>query len=172
VLSWIKTNTSKAGTSPADPAAADGTGTRTDGTGTLSAFTENRLKTVLSGIWTSGGKPNVIMTGAFNKQAFSTFTGRSTPIEKSESKKIVAAVDAYESDFGTLKVVPNRFMRARDVLALEMEKWAVAFLKGRNMTSIPLAPTGDSQKRMVVSEYTLVARNEKSSGGVFDNTSS
>jgi hypothetical protein len=167
VQSWIKTNTSKAGS---DPAAADGTGTRTDGT--QRAFTENQLKTVLNAIWTAGGKPNTIMTGAFNKQAFSTFTGRSTPIEQASSKKIVAAVDAYESDFGRLKVVPNRFQRSRDVLVLEMEKWAVAFLKGRNMTSIPLATTGDSQKRMVVSEYTLVARNEKSSGGVFDLTTS
>ena len=167
VQSWIKTNTSKSGT---DPAAADGTGTRTDGT--QRAFIETQLKTVLNGIWTSGGKPNVIMTGAFNKQAFSTFNGRSTPIERAETKTIVATVDAYDSDFGKLKVVPNRFMRSRDVLALEMEKWAVAFLKGRNMTSIPLAPTGDSQKRMVVSEYTLVARNEKSSGGVFDLTTS
>jgi hypothetical protein len=48
----------------------------------------------------------MIMTGAFNKQAFSTFTGRSTPMEEAKSKKIVAAVDAYESDFGKLKVVP------------------------------------------------------------------
>src|SRR5262249_43610930 len=53
VLSWIKTNTSK-GTAggAADPSAADGTGTRTDGT--QLAFTEARLKTVLQSIWNSG----------------------------------------------------------------------------------------------------------------------
>src|SRR5262249_37240112 len=45
ILSWIKTNTAK-GAGGADPAAADGTGTRTDGTQTV--FTEARLKTVLS----------------------------------------------------------------------------------------------------------------------------
>src|SRR3982074_2863490 len=44
VLSWIKTNTSK-GATGADPSAADGTGTRTDGTQRL--FTEANLKTVL-----------------------------------------------------------------------------------------------------------------------------
>ena len=66
-ISWIKTNTSKNGTG-SDPAAADGTGARTDGAQV--AFTEARLKTVLNGIWTSGGKPDVIMVGAFNKQAF------------------------------------------------------------------------------------------------------
>lgn len=172
VLSWIKTNTSK-GTagSPADPAAANGTGTRTDAS-TQIAFTEARLKTVLSSAWTNGGHPDVIMTGAFNKQVFSTFVGRATPVEDTKSKKIVASVDAYESDFGRLSVVANRFQRARDVLVLEMDMWALAPLKGRNMVSIPLARTGDSERRAVVTEYALVARNEKSSGGVFDNTTS
>jgi hypothetical protein len=172
VLSWIKTNTSKGGTSAADPSAADGTGTRTDGTGTLPAFTESRLKTVLSSIWTNGGKPDLILTGAFNKQQFSTFTGRATPIEQASSKKIVASVDAYESDFGRLKVAPDRFQRARDVLVLETDKWAMAYLNGRKFVSLPIARSGDTEKRMILSEYCLVARNEKSSGGVFDNTSS
>lgn len=169
ILSWIKTNTSK-GAGGADPAAADGTGIRTDGT--QRAFTEANLKTVLQAIWNSGGKPDTIMTGGFNKQVFSTFTGRATPTEDTKSKKIVASVDAYESDFGKLSIVPNRFLRnpARDVLVLQMDMWAVAFLNGRKMVSIPLAKTGDSDRRQMLSEYALVSRNEKSSGGVFDNT--
>src|SRR5262245_51414599 len=109
----------------------------------------------------------MIMVGGFNKQAFSSFTSRATPIEDVGSKKIVAAVDVYESDFGRLKVVPNRFQRARDVLVLQMEMWAVAYLNGRRMVSIPLARTGDSERRQMLSEYSRVARNEKSSGGVF-----
>jgi hypothetical protein len=171
ILSWIKTNTSK-GAGGADPAAADGTGIRTDGT--QRAFTEANLKTVLQAIWNSGGKPDTIMTGGFNKQVFSTFTGRATPTEDTKSKKILASVDAYESDFGKLSIVPNRFLRspARDVLVLQMDMWAVAFLNGRKMVSIPLAKTGDSDRRQMLSEYALVSRNEKASGGVFDNTAS
>jgi hypothetical protein len=167
ILSWVKSNTAK-GAGGADPTAADGTGTRTDGTQRV--FTEASLKSVLSSIWSAGGKPDVIMTGAFNKQTFSTFTGRATPVEDTKAKKIIAAVDAYESDFGRLTVTPNRFMRARDVLILQMEMWAVAYLNGRKMVSVPLAKTGDSERKEVLSEYTLEARNEKSSGGVFDNT--
>ena len=167
ILSWVKSNTQK-GAGGADPTAADGTGTRTDGT--QRAFTEASLKAALSSIWSAGGKPDVIMTGAFNKQTFSTFTGRATPVEDTKAKKIIAAVDAYESDFGRLTVTPNRFMRARDVLILQMEMWAVAYLNGRKMVSVPLAKTGDSERKEVLSEYTLEARNEKSSGGVFDNT--
>lgn len=169
VLSWIKTNTSK-GTSGSDPSAADGTGTRTDGT--QRAFTESQLKTVLQSIWNSGGKPDTVYTGGFNKQQFSTFTGRATPTEDTKAKKIVASVDAYESDFGRLKVVPNRFQRSRDVLVLQSEMWAVGYLNGRKMVSIPLAKTGDSERRQMLSEYVLVARNEKASGGVFDLSTS
>ena len=171
VLSWIKSNTDK-GTAggAADPSAADGTGTRTDGTQIV--FTEARLKNVLQKCWTNGGKPDTIMTGAFNKQVFSTFTGRSNPIEEAKTKKITAAVDAYESDFGTLKVAPNRFQRARDVLVLQMDMWGIAYLNGRKFVSEPLAKTGDSDIKVILSEYTLEARNEKSGGGVFDCTTS
>jgi len=169
VLSWVKSNTSK-GASGADPSAADGTGSRTDGTQRV--FTENLLKTVLQSIWNNGGKPDTIMTGGFNKQVFSTFTGRASPFEETKGKKITASVDAYESDFGTLKVVANRFSRPRDVLVLQMDMWAIAYLNGRKMVSIPLAITGDSQRKEVLSEYALEARNEKASGGVFDLTTS
>lgn len=169
VLSWIKTNTDK-GTAggAADPTSADGTGTRTDGT--QRAFTEAQLKAAIQKIWISGGDPDKIMLGGFNKQVMSTFTGRGTPMEDTKSKKIVATVDVYESDFGTLKVVANRFSRARDVLILQSDMWALATL--RNMKTIPLAVTGDSVRHQIITEYTLESRNEKSSGGVFDLTTS
>ncbi len=166
VLSWIKTNTSTSGTDPA----TSGTNSRTDGT--QRAFTEALLKTVLSAVWTSGGKPDTIMVGAFNKQQFSTFTGRSSPIEQASAKKITASVDSYESDFGRLKVVPNRFQRTRDALVLQMDLWGIAYLNGRKMVSIPLAKTGDNVRKEILSEYTLEARNEKGSGAVYDLTTS
>ena len=173
ILSWLKTNTVK-GSGGSDPATS-GTNSRTDGTQV--AFTEANLKAVLSSCFTQGGNPDTIMVGPFNKQVFSTFTGRSSPIEQATSKKITAAVDAYESDFGRLKVVPNRFMRVdgssrvgREAFVLELDKWAVAFLNGRNMMQIPLAKTGDSDRRQILAEYCLVSRNEKASGVVADIT--
>ena len=168
ILSWIKTNTSK-GAAGADPAAADGTGTRTDGT--QRAFTEANLKTVLQAIWNSGGKPDVIMTGGFNKQVFSTFTGRATPTEDTKAKKIVASVDFYEFDFG--KLIGDAEPLPCAPATCWCCKWTCGrspILNGRKMVSIPLAKTGDSERRQMLSEYTLVARNEKASGGVFDNT--
>jgi hypothetical protein len=170
VLSWIKTNTDRdevgAG---ADPSAADGTGTRTDGT--QRAFTEAQLKTALQEIWTSGGDPDKIMLGGFNKQVMSSFVGRGTPTEDTKGKKIIAAVDLYESDFGVLKIVPNRNnLRLRDALILQSDMWALAFL--RNMKTTDLARTGDSERKQIINEWTLESRNEKASGGVFDLTTS
>lgn len=169
VLSWIATNDdfgTGAGASPT----TSGTTTRTDGT--QRAFTEAQLKSVFQNIWTQGGKPDMVLVGGFNKQVFSTFTGRATPQEDAKSKKIVASVDAYESDFGTVKVVASRNVRSRDCLVLESAKWAVAHLNGRKMVSIPLAITGDSRRKQILTEYCLVSRNEKASGGVFDLTTS
>jgi hypothetical protein len=169
VLAYIYSNTSK-GTNGSDPASTTpGSSNRTDGS--MRAFTEALLKGVLQSVWINGGTPDTILTGGFNKQQFSTFTGRSQPMEQSSSRKIVATVDVYESDFGTLKVVPDRFMRARDVLVLDLEMWGLATMPSRNMASWPLAKTGDSDRRQLLTEYTLEARNEKSSGGVFDVTS-
>lgn len=169
ILSWIKTNTSKgvAG-GAADPSTATGANTRTDGT--QIAFTEARLKAAISAAWTSGGKPSALYCGAFNKQAFSTFTGRATPMEDTKAKKIIASVDVYESDFGSLTVTPCRNIRSRDILGLQTDMWAIAFL--RNMVTNDLAVTGDSRRKQILTEYTLEARNEKSSFGVFDNTTS
>jgi hypothetical protein len=168
VLSWIKTNTDK-GAGGNDPS-GDGTTTRTDGT--ARAFTEAQLKAVIQKCWTSGGKPETIMLGAFNKQAFSTFVGRGTPTQDQSQKKITAAADVYESDFGRLKTVPNRFMRARDCLVLQMDLWASASMPGRNFITFPLSKTGDTERKQILAEHTLVSRQEAGSGGVFDLTSS
>jgi hypothetical protein len=81
-------------------------------------------------------------------------------------------VDFYEGDFGKQKIVANRFMRTRDCLVLQSDMWAVAYITGRRFVSNPLAKTGDSERFQMLSEYALVSRNEKASGGVFDLTTS
>lgn len=167
ILSWIGTN-DDFGATGASPTSLDGTATRTDGT--QRAFKESQLKTVLQSCWSNGGKPDTIAVGGFNKQTFSTFTGRSTPMEKAESKKIVASVDFYDGDFGKQKVMAARNMRSRDCLVLQMNMWAMATI--RNMQMKDMAVTGDSRRVQIRTEYTLEARNEKSSGGVFDLTTS
>lgn len=166
---WLKTNTSKAGDGT-DPTAADGTDARNDGT--QRDITEAMLKEVLREAWDAGGNPDCIMAGGFNRQKISGFAGNSTSFQKAEDSTLHATFSVYESDFGELKIVPNRFQRARDVLVLEMDKWAVAFLPGRNMLTFDIAKTGDSDARQILSECTLESRNEAASGIIADLTTS
>lgn len=171
VASYLYTNDDiiSAGASPTGQGSSSGTTTRTDAA-TPQAYTEARLKNVLQMIWTSGGDPGTIMLGGFNKQVMSSFVGRGTPTEDTKAKKIIATVDVYEGDFGQMKVLPNRFQRARDVWVFQMDMWAVAYL--RNMKTEELAKTGDNRSKQIICEYTLESRNEKASGLVADCTSS
>lgn len=166
VLSWIATN-DDLGASGASPT-GDGSNTRTDGT--QRAFTESQLKTVLQGCFTEGGNPGVIMVGPFNKQVASTFTGGATKFDKTEDETLHASFEIYKSDFGTLKVVPNRFQRARDALVLDMDHWEIAYL--RPAATWPLSKTGDTEKNQILVEWTIKSRQEKASGLVADLTTS
>lgn len=164
ILSWIKTNTDK-GAGGADPSAADGTGTRTDGT--QRNFAEASLKNVLAGIYTnSGDEPELLMVPPLVKQEASSFTGNSTRFKDADDAKLMAAIDIYTYDFGSVRIVPNRFMRVRDALVINTDLWAMAWL--RPIKLVDLAKTGDATKKMLVGEWTLEARNEAGSGGVFD----
>lgn len=168
MLAWIDTNTS-AGTGGSDGSL--GNTARTDASAdNQRAFTEALFKGVLSSIWTEGGDPTMVYVGAFNKQVMSGFTGNATRMKSAEDKVLTAAIDIYDSDFGELKVMPARHMRARDCLILQPDMWAVAYLRPFQVSD--LAKTGDTDKKQMLAEYTLESRNEKASGGVFDLTTS
>ena len=164
---WVATNDdlSSAG-SPASGGA--GNTARTDGT--QRAFTEASLKSVIKSVWNAGGDPSMIMVGPFNKQKLSGFTGNSTRFDAGADATLYTSVDVYASDFGQLQVVPNRFSRDRDAYVLDMNYWAIAFL--RDFTMHELSKTGDSEKRQFLVEATLESRNEAASGMVADLTTS
>jgi hypothetical protein len=168
VQSFINTNTSK-GSGGADPAGT-GADARTDGTQRV--FTEAMLEAVVDGIFTNSGEfADTIMVGAFNKRKINDFTGRaSTTDHNVAAGSIISAADVYKSDYGDLKIVPNRFSRSRDALVYNKSKFAVAYL--RDMKTKEIAATGDAEKRQVLVEYSLEARNEASSGIIADLTTS
>lgn len=166
IPTWMTSNTA-AGATGSD-ATGDGTDTRTNGT--QRALTESVVKTVLASCWDNGGNPDHIFLGSFNKQVFSGFTGNATRFDKAEDAVLHTTVDVYVSDFGRLKLIPSRHIAARDCFIMQKQYWALAVLRG--MKQEELAKTGDSRKFHIISECTLVARNEASSGFVADLTTS
>jgi hypothetical protein len=165
ILSWIKTN-SDVGSGGSDPATI-GVSTRTDGT--QRTFTEALLKTVVSEVFVSGGSPKILMVGALGKQKVSSFAGIAAQRYMAPGNTpttIIGAADVYMSDFGTMSVVPNRFMRARDALVLDPEYAALAYL--RPFQTNDLAKTGDSENTQLLAEVTLEVKNEAAHGIIAD----
>lgn len=168
---WLTSNTSF-GTGGADPTVGSTpTAARTDGT--QRAFTETLLKEVVAEVWNSGGTPKMLMVGSFNKQAASAFAGIATKfrdVPAGQQAQIVGAADVYVSDFGTINIVPNRFMRARDALIVDPEYASLAILRPIQQTE--LAKTGDAEKRLMLVEYGLKVSNQAAHGIVADLTTS
>ncbi len=168
LLSWIKTNSSVQ-TNGGDPTTI-GVSTRTDGN--TRTFTETLLKEVVAEVFASGGTPKILMVGATGKQKVSSFTGLSAYRYNvnggtgGAQATIVGAADVYLSDFGSMSVVPNIFMRTRDALVLDPEYAAIAYL--RPFQTNELAKAGDADKTQILVECTLEVKNEAAHGGVFD----
>ena len=168
LLSWIKTNTNKqtATTAGTDPTTI---GVSTRGDGTTRTFQESMLKDVVQKVFTSGGTPTLLVVPPALKQVVSGFTGLSQHRYNSNATgdiTILAGADLYQSDFGVLQIVPNRFMRSRDALVLDPEYASLNYL--RPFATNDLAKTGDSEKTQILAELTLEVKNEAAHGIIAD----
>jgi len=168
LLAYLKTNTDHAATDGADPTyTSTATDTRTDGT--TRSFAETQLKTVLQSCYQEGGKPNWALMHPSRKVDFSAFTGiaeQRFAAPSSGQSTIVGAADVYLSDFGAIQVVMDRFARDRDVFLLDNEHIEFRWLDP--VKQVPLAKTGDAEKRMIIGEWGFNVVNEKALGGIFD----
>lgn len=168
LVTWIQTNQSR-GAGGAASGHADGVPTSTATDGTPRPITEVLFKTVIQQLWTSGATLKMAMAGPVNKQNISLFSGIATKTyyqSAAEVSKIIGAADVYVSDFGTLSIVADRFQRERDVWFVDPDYYSFNFL--RSFRTIPLAKTGDADKREILVEWTLKVRNEKALGVLAD----
>jgi hypothetical protein len=151
-----------------------GTTARTNGTNRT--FTETILKTVIAEVYTAGGSPKVLMVNPAHKQLASAFAGIAAQrymAPSNEPTTIIGAADVYMSDFGTISIVPNRFMNNANTgdevaFIVDPDMAAVSFL--RPFQTIELAVTGDAEKTQLLAELTLEVRNQAAHGILADLT--
>lgn len=165
LTSWVATNVSAgSGGSGAGNGAA-----RTDGT--TRTFTEALLKASILSAFDEGADIKYLMMAPSQKQTFSSFVGVGGASGVSNfndigDQRIIGGMDVYVSDFGEMAVVPNRFQRSRDVWLLDPEYYAIAYL--RPFFQREVASTSDGEQRAIIAEHTLVVKNEKALGAVYD----
>ena len=174
IQTWLGTNFVTM-TDGVAPVGYNGTAIRTKGA-TASAFTEAKLKECVKSCFENGGNPTILVVPPTQKQVVSGFPGiaeqRYAAPTSGKQTTIMGAADVYLSDFGTLSVVPDRFMTAstspaaEQALVLDPSMAAIATL--RPFQSNLLAKSGDSEKHQMLVEYTLQVSNEKAHGIVAD----
>jgi hypothetical protein len=119
----------------------------------------------------------VLMVSPYVKTVFSRILDDAdvVPLRKavtSGQATIVAAADAYLSDFGLITVVPNRQMAragatvARNAFLIDPKMVKKGVL--RDIAIRKPAVTGDAEKRVLNVEYCLVVNNEAAHGVVAD----
>jgi hypothetical protein len=128
------------------------------------AFTETMLKEAVLDAYTAGGTPSMLLVSPVQKQVVSTFGGIAEQRYQAPSNSattIIGAADVYLSDFGTMSVVPDRFLDDDVALVLDPTMFSIAYLRPFKQTE--LAKTGDSTKHQMLTELTLQVKNEASS---------
>lgn len=115
--------------------------------------------------YTAGGAPSQLLVRPSDKVIVSGFTGNATRFEQADSNKLHAAYDVYVTDFGSLKVVPDRFI---DAAAYLLDYDHVSFKTLRNVEAKPLAKTGDAEKMLITWEYGLQMDNKDAHAQIRD----
>jgi len=135
--------------------------------GVLRTITEDLFNTVIQAVWTSGGEPKYALVGPDVKRTISkVFTGYTTKYSDGASNKLINSVEIYQSDFGTVQIVPDRFQRSRDCFIIDPDKISIDY--GQTTKQEVLAKTGLTENRLVSCEYTLTVGNEAACGILAD----
>lgn len=137
----------------------------TNTAGSNRALTEALVLDVAQKVYEKGGdatQMQVTPSHSVVVAGFATASGRQRDFGSSTT--VVNAVDILVTPFGTLNVVPNRLLDANTSLILDTEYWSRAVL--RPMQTVVLAKTGDSDKRQMLTELTLVCEHDEASGKI------
>jgi len=142
----------------------DGTSAPSAVAGSTTAITLAGINETVSRIWSKGGTPDVIMCDGATKQTISSSdVGGSVvadPIGNNSGGKAITAVNAVDvlvTDFGTFKIVPNRFSVPTFAYFFDYDLWSIDYL--RPFRTETLAKSGDSVKQLLIAEYGLRAKN-------------
>jgi hypothetical protein len=169
---WIATNDDLGATGASGGFSAGIVAAATDGT--ARALSEATLLGIVKDCYVAGGNPSIFMVSPTVKQLMSQYMFGSsariaTPYKDAVGKQMmtaIGAVDVYVSDFGEIKIIPNRFQRDRDVFVLDKEMWEIKYL--RPFHTNKLSKTGDAENRQLLVDWGVCSKNEAASGCVAD----
>ena len=179
--SWIKT----AHTNGTAGGFSTGTGLTVARTlSARSALTETKVRDTVQTIFQNGGDPTILMSIPAVIRKISEYLFAATTVAKiqtdvmqsAEKANAIGSISVFVTDFGVLKLVPNRLQQTHldsgginacaDVFILDPAYLAVSYLQG--VRTDTLAKTGLAENRQMSVDWTLVVHNEKAHGIIGD----
>ena len=150
VIEKITTNT----------ATADVTGDTWVGTSNDSlALFEEKFNDMFDQAFETGHNMNTVFVGGKLKRRISKLSTKVTRNIDAEKKTQILVINVYDSDFGTMNIVLDRYVPDTTILAVDISGWKTAYL--RRFKQFPLAKVSDSTRAAIVGELTLDAKTEK-----------
>lgn len=119
-------------------------------------FSESSLLALLQSCYDNGGSPDRAIMGSKNKRLGSGFTSSGTLQVMRPDNTRGTVVDYFDSDFGRVSMILDRWVRTADVFVFEREQTQIATL--RPLVFEMLAKTGDSMKGQIVCEKSMKVR--------------
>ena len=186
VPAWIRTHFFGGGGSPVAPTLTTGASPTPLAAGTVGSaqgLTEADILTAKNDVYTnSTDNANLLLLSPRLKQSltgylFSSSDARIARPEqnlgvspKGKGATVMGAVDFWQTDFGTIRIVPSRYIpagnasnqaNASEVLLLNPEFWSMSYLTGFTTQDIP--KDGDNRRKMLLVDWTVCAKNEAAS---------
>jgi hypothetical protein len=142
------------------------------------ALTETLVRDAVQAVYQDGGDPTVMMSipGVIRKFSEYLFTSSARVAtlmadqgKSTEAATALGSVSVFVSDFGTLKMVPNRLQKTHvdsgstqvaDVFIIDPSYLSLSYMKGYRTED--LAKTGLAENKLMSVDWTLKVLTEKS----------
>lgn len=140
---------------------ATGDGTDAVTGGTDRALTLALIEDGMQDAWTDGGNPKMLVASATNRANFSDLSASGNLVSNdvnmtaAKATTYVGSTSVFLTDFGTLDVVPSRFLGNDRIFLIDPDFASLCTLNGRNFAEKEIASTGDAEKTQLITEWSL-----------------
>ena len=136
--------------------------------GSAAALSETAISQVMAQLYTNGVEATTIMVKPSDAVVISAFqagglNARTIFVENGQ-KTLTNNITKYDTPYGTVNVVMNRFQLTSSALIYDPSFWKKLTL--RNWFRETLAKTGDSTQVMITGEFSLKLKNQAAAGAV------
>lgn len=114
--------------------------------------------------WTDGGEVDTILASAAQKNYIDGFTSLATrmvDLSPTQQLPISQAANVIVTSYGTCKVLLSRYLARDCAIGFDLPMWALGQLRAPKVIDVAKREDGDA--KLLVAEYTVIARNPNSS---------